>query len=308
MILDKRLEVFLAVAETGSFSRASRKLSLSQSVVSFHIEALERELGVSLFRRQGRTIALTREGELLYEKGRQLAQEAQLLEKTLSEHSASLPKRISLAGDALTCAFTLPWTLAAFREVYPDVLFAYQHYTDQETLVDKLVSGELDVALIGHPIRHRKLTVYECFRDEIVLVSAPERFPERIVPEDLRRLPLLWITGDRGLEMLLHQRLLEAGVPPKDLNIFMEVDDLPILKTFIRAGVGLAFLPQLTVADELRFGLLQVVAVEGLTLERMTYLVHRREGPLREVVVRFLNFIQQQRWGKGKKEIKRGAG
>ena len=54
MILDKKMRVFLATAEAGSFSRAARQLSLSQSVVSFHIKALEQELGVSLFRRQGR--------------------------------------------------------------------------------------------------------------------------------------------------------------------------------------------------------------------------------------------------------------
>lgn len=306
MILDKKMQVFLAVAEAGSFSRASRKLSLSQSVVSFHVEALEKELGTTLFRRQGRTIALTREGKLLYEEGKKLAQEAQRLEDAFSSHSATIAQRIYLGGDALTCAFTLPWTLAAFRETYPDVLFNYQHL-DQDTLLEKLVSGDLDMALIGHPIRHRKLTTQKCFHDEIILVAAPDKAPDRIALDDLRHLPLLWITNDRGLELLLNQRLSEMGLPPKDLNIFMEVEDLPILKTFIRAGVGLAFLPRLTVDDELRFGLLKAVAVEGLALGRMTYLVYRKEKQPREVVARFLDFVQERRWKEAQGEQKGGV-
>lgn len=306
MILDRKMQVFLAVAEMGSFSRASRKLSLSQSVISFHIETLEKELGVTLFHRRGRTIALTEEGELLYREGKKLAHEVQRLEGALASRSANIAQRICLAGDALTCAFTLPWTLAAFREAYPDVLFTYQHL-DPDTIVEKLVGGELDIALVGHPIRHRKLAIQGCFRDEIVLIAAPDRAPDRIVLDDLRRLPLLWITSDRGLELLLSRRLSEVGLPPKDLNIFMEVEDLPILKTFIRAGIGFAFLPSLTVADELHFGLLKTVMVEGLVLERMTFLVYRKDKHLRDVVARFLDFVQRRQWEEGSKQ-KGGAG
>ncbi len=304
MMLDQKIKVFLTVAEAGSFSRASRKLSLSQSVISFHIDALEKELGVSLFCRQGRKITLTREGKLLYQEGKKLALEAQRVEKVFANHATAIAQRIYLAGDALTCAFTLPWTLAAFRENHPDVLFNYQHL-DYETLLEKLVKGELDMALVGHPVQHRKLYIQECFQDRIILVAAPDKFPDRITLDDLRRLPLLWITSDRGLELVLNQRLSERGLPLKNLNIFMEVESLSILKTFIRAGVGLAFLPQLTVADELEFGLLKAVSVEGLTLERTTYLIYRKEKEPRTVVTRFLEFVRKRRWEEVQKEAKK---
>jgi len=294
MILDKKLQVFLTVAEAGSFSRAARQLSLSQSVVSFHIETLEKELGVNFIRRQGRTISLTREGELLHKEGKNLAKEAQRLEDTLSAHSDTIAQRIYLAGDALTCAFRLPWILAEFREKYPGVLYNYQHL-EQDTLLERLLSGNLDIAFVGHPIQHRKLVIQDCYRDEIILVASPEDAPDSIVINDLRQLPLLWVTNDRGLELVLNKGLSEAGLPPKNLNIFMEIEHLPILNTFVRTGVGLAFLPRLAVADELRFNLLKEVEVEGLTLERMTYLVYRKEKQYREIVTCFLEFIQKRR-------------
>ncbi|HYW68788.1 MAG TPA: LysR family transcriptional regulator [bacterium] len=295
MILDKKMRVFLATAEAGSFSRAARQLSLSQSVVSFHIKALEQELGVSLFRRQGRSISLTAEGKLLFEEGHKLAREARRIEDVFSAQSEEIAQRIYIAGDALTCAFTLPWTLAAFREDYPDVLFTYEHLEETE-LIDRLVSGELDVALAGHQVQHRKLTATPCFQDTIVLVGPAKTAPDSITVDELRETPLLWATSDRGLELLLSKNLPEAGLPLKDLNVFMEVDNLPILKTFVRAGVGMSFLPYLTVSDEVRFGILKTVDVPGLTLERTNYLVHRREKTPRQVVTALVEFVENRDW------------
>jgi DNA-binding transcriptional LysR family regulator len=295
MILDKRMRVFLATAEAGSFSRAARQLSLSQSVVSFHIKALEQDLGVELFRRQGRSISLTSEGQVLFEEGYKLAREARRIEDAFSAQSEEIAQRIYLAGDALTCAFTLPWTLAAFREEYPDVIFAYEHLKEAE-LIERLVAGELDVALVGHPVQHRKLGTHACFQDRIILAGAPEDAPESMTIDELRQTPLIWDTSDRGLELLLSKDLPEAGLPLKDLNVFLEVDDLPILKTFVRARVGMAFLPLLTVSDEVRFGLLNEVKVAGLELERTNFLVYRREKKPRKVVEALVDFVESRDW------------
>ncbi|MFH1689791.1 MAG: LysR family transcriptional regulator [Candidatus Eisenbacteria bacterium] len=295
MILDKKIRVFLATAEAGSFSRAARQLSLSQSVVSFHVKALEQELGVSLFRRQGRSISLTTEGRLLFDEVYKLAREARRIENVFSAQSEEIAQRIYIAGDALTCAFTLPWTLAAFREEYPDVLFTYEHL-DEGELISRLVSGELDVALAGHQVQHRKLTATPCFQDKIVLVGPSKSAPDSVTIDELKETALLWATSDRGLELLLSKDLPEAGLALKDLNVFMEVDDLPILKTFVRAGVGMAFLPFLTVSDEVRFGFLKVVDVPGLELERTNYLVHRREKTPRHVVRALVDFVENRDW------------
>jgi DNA-binding transcriptional LysR family regulator len=294
MILDKKMQVFLAVAEANSFSRAARRMGLSQSAVSFHVDSLETELGVSLFHRRGRTIALTDEGELLYSEGRKLAQQARSLEDAFSDHSASIAQRIHLAGDTLSCAFAVPWDLAAFQGAHPDVRFSFQRYS-QESLLEKLLSGELDLAFVGNPVRNRKLATQVCVDDEIILVSAPEEGPDSIQVNDLQDVRLLWATGDRGLELLLSQKLSEAGLPLWKLNVLMEVEDLPILRTFVRVGVGMAFLPRLTVADELRYGMLKEIVVEGLHLERQTYLVYRKRKHPREMVRNFLEFMQERR-------------
>ena len=301
MILDKKMQIFMSVADAGSFSQAGRQLSLSQSVVSFHIDALEKDLGVSLFNRMGRTISLTPEGTMLYSEGKKICRSARELESALCSLTDNIDNRINLGGDALTCVFTLPWTLAAYREEHPDVLFTYRHF-DHEALQEHLVNGDIDLALSGHPIRNRKLMTYQCFNDEIIYVSGPKDTTKSVAIDELCARPLIWATSDRGLELLLTKTLSDTCVTLKNLNIFMEVEDIAILKNFIRTGVGSAFLPRVSVQDELRFNLLREIPIEGLTIRRNTFLIHRKGKNLRETVSKFMDFVQRQDWTEGTQE------
>lgn len=301
MILDKKMQVFVTVADAGSFSQAGRRLSLSQSVVSHHIDALEKELGVSLFNRMGRTISLTPEGKILHSEGKKICRSARELENSLCSLTENIDNRINLGGDALTCVFTLPWTLAAYREEHPDVVFAYRHF-DHESLQEQLVSGDIDLALSGHPIRHRKLMTHQCFSDEIIYVAGPKDKTKSVTIDEVCTRPLIWATSDRGLELLLSKTLSGACVTLKNLNIFMEVEDISILKNFIRAGVGSAFIPRVSVQEELRFKLLREIPIDGLSIRRNTYLIHRKGKHLRETVANFMEFVQRQDWSKDSEE------
>ncbi|MFC1489761.1 LysR substrate-binding domain-containing protein [Candidatus Latescibacterota bacterium] len=290
MILDKKIHIFLTIAENGSFSRTARQLSLSQSVVSFHIDALETELGVSLFKRQGRSISLTHEGELLFENGKKLARDARNVENELSSLSNHIENRIFLGGDAMTCVFTLPWTLASYSKEHPETVFAYQHL-NHEDLKSKILNGDLDLALTGHPIRDRKISSQQCFCDEIILAAGPDYSGAPLDVEDIQSIPLIWAKGDYGLELLLTKALKKAGVHVTNLKIFMEVEGIAMLKNFVRAGIGFAFLPKVAIADELKYGLLKEVAVKELSLERKTHLVNAKDKHMRETVKGFIDYI-----------------
>lgn len=296
MLLDKKLQVFLAVAETGSFSRAARQLSTSQSGVSFHIEKLEQSLGVELFLRRSRGVRLTASGELLLAEATQMAERATKLEATMAEQSSVLASQIQLAGDAITCAYTLPWTIAAFREAHSDgstLRFRYRHIQGDE-LVEALAGGALDLALSGQRPHDRRLAYQSCFVDEVILVGSPERAPAEVTVPELAELPLLWPRGDLGLETVVSRALAQAGMPPGRLDVVMEIEAFPMLKTFMRAGLGLAFVPRMTVADELHYGLLKEVPVADLHIERNTYLVFPKARPPRELVANFIEFVRSR--------------
>ena len=302
MIIGKKMEIFLAVARAGSFSAATKVLSISQSVVSHHIEDLEKELGVSLFERRGRSIKLTEEGEVLYERGQKLQLEAKRVEELIADESQKVANRIYLAGDALTCAYTLPWNLAAFRSEHPSVVFSYQHL-DTEELIEKLLDEELDIALVGHEVKNRKVHSQQCYLDEIVLVGHPKLMPDSINVKELPNYPIGWINSDKGLNMRVTQVLSNAGMPLSKLNIFMEVEDLTILKSFMRTGVACAFLPRISVEDEITHGIMKTIAIEGIEMRRTTYLIHRKTKHTKEIVQQFIKFIEARLYEENRKMV-----
>ncbi len=293
MILDKKINVFLAVVEAGNFSSAGRRLSLSQSVVSFHIESLEKELGIMLFKRQGRTISLTDEAEFFYEKVKEISTNALNLEGLLTSYSSNLSNKINLAGNAATCAFVIPPVLTEFKKQDPKTQFSYK-YMEHDDIVDSLVDEQLDLAFVGHPVKHRKLITKECFHDKIILVGAPDVVPDTISVKDLPDYPLFWLKQDKGLEFLLSKHLNDAGVPSRNLDIFLELENITILKNFVRAGAGITFLPAVTVAMDLECNLLKEIKVEELTLERDTYMVYRKEKTQKEIITRLISFIEDK--------------
>ena len=298
MILDKKIQIFLTIAEAGSFSRTARKLSLSQSVISFHMDSLEKELGIRLFNREGRTISLTSEGTILYRDGLKLAQAARKLQSDITHESTNIAQRIFIGGDALSCAFTFPWTLAAYREKHPEVSFSYRHM-DKDDLLEGLLDGSIDIALSGLPVKHRKLEIKECFEDEIILAAAAANEKGILAVDELATIPLIWISSDRGLDYTIEKGLSKAGLATKNLNILMEIENLSMAKTLLRAGVGMAFAPKLTVQDELDHNLLREVYVQGVNLIRKNRLIYRKTRQTREAVTQFIEFVQQSLWVHG---------
>ncbi len=294
MMLDQKMRVFLTTARLGSFSKASRRLSLGQTAISFHVNKLENELGVKLFNRNGRTIALTPEGDMLFQQGKKLALEAERVEKIFADQSKTIGRRIRMGGNAYTCAFVLPLGLVAFKKVEPDIVFSYE-YMPEELLIERMLHGYLDVAMVGHCVRHKKLSSQTCFHDEIILAAAKKEDWSRIKPDELKKIELLWATGDRGLELALGKSLSEAGLPLKNLNILMEIETLSVLKAFVEAGIGMSFLPRMTVKNELNFGIIKEVKVKGIAPERMTYMIHPKKEPQNQLVTRFVTFMKQFR-------------
>ncbi len=294
MILDHRIQIFIQVARASGFRRAARRLGLSQSAVSFHIDKLESELGVQLFNRQGRSISLTAEGEVLIRELEELERAARRVENNFAYHSQLLGKRIRVGSNAIACPFTLPWVIAAFKKDHPDVLFSYKHMVDEQDLLGDLEAGDLDLAIIGHQIRHRKLETHACYDSDIILAAAPMLGLAHVQADDLASIPIILESSDRGLELLLANGLEQIGINLKDLNIVIESDNLPLIKTFVQAGLGAAFLPRVAIQDELSCGTYQEIQVDSLTLKQSIFLAHPKAGLANPNTAQFVEFVESQ--------------
>jgi DNA-binding transcriptional LysR family regulator len=142
----RRVLTFRAVAHERSFSRAARRLALSQPSVSNQVAALEREVGVALFERRPGGLRLTPEGEILLEHADAIAGRFGLAETQLAEAAERQRTRLRIGALPSALAGFVPAAIARVRDRHPDTRVTFDEGTSEE-LANRLASGELDLAI-----------------------------------------------------------------------------------------------------------------------------------------------------------------
>src|SRR5262245_60926155 len=146
----RQLEVFRAVAETKSFTRASHMLFIAQSTVSQHIRELEESLNVKLFHRNRRNVSVTPAGENLLEHGRQIfrmLEDAEAAARTVKDPYCG---KLSFGCASTTLLYHLPAILMEYMRRYPNVELKISGGTIQDVAM-QMWSGALDLALVVLP-------------------------------------------------------------------------------------------------------------------------------------------------------------
>lgn len=143
----KQLRAFCFAAQSGSISKAAERLQLSQPSVSLQIQALERELGITLFERRGPRIRLTPDGHTLYELALPLVDGIDALPQRFQSHSQSLQSgQLNIAAGESSTLYILPDLLKAFMRRYPNIRVKLHQVTSKDML-EALRSDEVDLGV-----------------------------------------------------------------------------------------------------------------------------------------------------------------
>jgi DNA-binding transcriptional LysR family regulator len=252
----RRLRAFHAVARSGSFSAAARELGYTQSVVSHHVAALERELGLTLINRGTRPVSATDAGRRLLRHS-----EAALGHITAAEDElravAGLETGTLRVGAFLSAANSfVPGALARFEAAHPKIDVRLEQIEEPEAL-HRLRSGELDLA-VGYRIRERpsrrRQPRDESF-DEIHLADDPYRIalPPKHPLSRRRELRLAQLAAERFItppaegflrsyRTMLERLCAASGFEPDIAHL---VNDVTVARALVAAGLGVAVLPDL---------------------------------------------------------------
>ena len=164
-----QLLAFVAVAETGHFTRAAERLNLSQSSLSASIQRLEGLLGVRLFERHTRGCKLSEAGLVLLDSARRMTQEWSRMETDASDFQKFGRGRLSVAAPTVQCALLLPPLLREFKKEHPGVRVELHDVAEQE--VQELVrTGVADLGVISQTATRNELIANPFYTDEYILV------------------------------------------------------------------------------------------------------------------------------------------
>ncbi len=179
-----RLEVFVAVCTTGSFTRAAEQLAITKSATSQHVTTLERELGVQLLHRSTRSLTLTDAGGALLEEGRALLEQAQRLTERTRRQAAQLTGLLRLTS-AEDSAGWVAGLIAAYVRRHPGMQVEYR---PSDRLLDLVAEG-MDLSLRTTGRRDSSLRAVNIAQFDIWCVASPQYLSERGMPRRLADLP-----------------------------------------------------------------------------------------------------------------------
>ena len=259
----RQLRAFVAVAETGTFTAAAGLVHVTQSAISMQIRQLEEETGMQLFVRAPRRVLLTEAGERMLVRARNILHEhdAALLE--MAEMSGIEHGRLRIgSASANISSEALPHVLKAMRERHPRMEIFVKTGTS-EALVEQILSGELDMALVSLPVEARGIKAELLMRDSLVAIVCPEHplAKQRVVSAYTLAGEKL-ILGERGgnTRRILEQFFAEAGVRP---TVSMELNRLAAIKRMVEAGMGVGIVPLQSVREEVEEGHIKALWIEG---------------------------------------------
>jgi len=282
-----QLDMFRAVAEERTFTRAAERLHVSQSAVSRQVQLLEEELGGSLLIRGGRGVTLTSAGELILELAQRLRRDVEEARSRLTQSQTLARGSLHLAGGMTVCMYVFPHLLKSFRRLYPGVDLRVTPGTAESVL--RLLRGrEVDLGLLTLPILARDLEVIPVLREEMVVVTAP-RHPlsrERSVdPRRLGRFPLILYESGSNTRKVLDEFFLEQHIP---VEVAMETENVEIIKAMVATGLGITIVPYTPVAKDVRSGRFAYVRLRGRRLYRETGWVFLKADPPPRVISEML--------------------
>jgi DNA-binding transcriptional LysR family regulator len=296
----RQLRTFVAVAELRHFARAASLCNLSQPAVSHQIALLEEELGAKLLNRAARRVSLTVAGEVFLEEARRILAAVDRAHERMQEVARGAVGRIRLGATPTPGLYWLPTVLAKYRQAHKTYDLRFE-IAPLHAIAERVARNDLDMAIVAGPVPSTELQSRRLTRDELTIVAAPES-------------PLAQRRSVKATQLESETWLLreEASDTRRQLNAWwhrhrlaptrtMTFDNPDAVKRAVTAGLGIAMVSRLTVAEDLAAGRLATVPVNTALPVREFFVVdhpQKHHGAACRAMLQLLEHVGGNRAGR----------
>jgi DNA-binding transcriptional LysR family regulator len=296
MIELSNLRVFLVAAEELNFSKAAKRLHMSQSAVSQNIQGLERACGVELFIRGGRSVELSEAGQTILPMAREVLLAARLLEDGLQDINNQVGGELLIGCSTSAGRYLLPILLSEFRIDHPAV-YPRVKVISRDSVMEKLINRVIPIGVASRRIEHRDIELAPFFEDRIILIVHPDHPWANYgyaLPSDLADQPIVKCEEMSGTCETVMEGLKRYQMTAESLNIVMELGSLEAVAMAVERGVGIAFVSEMIAARGLALGRLKRVEMKGMDLRRQIYMARHIGYPFTRAQSLFWEFAKSQ--------------
>ncbi|MGD9019868.1 MAG: selenium metabolism-associated LysR family transcriptional regulator, partial [Desulfuromonadales bacterium] len=290
----RQIKIFVAIAETGSFSAAADAVALTQSTVSQHISSLEEEMEVPLFNRLSRGISLTTGGTLFLRHARRILRESDALSQAMCSFRGL--ERAELIGGAsnIPANYLVPQLLSTMKQEHPGISLTMLTGDTTEVLT-MLEGAEIELALVGSRSDNSDIIFSPLIKDPLVLVvgsTHPWAASGRIGMDALFHQPLVMRETGSGSGQSLDLALRLAGHNPEELTIAARLGSNEAVLQAVASGYGGAFVSELSVKSWKNAAELKRIEIDGLTVERKIWMASARGRTFSPAAAAFSKILQ----------------
>lgn len=283
-------KVFCDLCDAGSFSRAAEASGITQSAVSQQIRAVEKRFGVPLIDRGGNGFSLTPEGRVYLEVCRDILARWDSLGSRFRVARGRLGGKLRVASVISIALHDLPPLLKKFRKDHPGVEVTVD-YRKADEIYDAVEDGRADLGLVAYPKARPGLRAMTCWQERLVMVMPPGHRLNGKRPVALSQLDgerFVGLSPDIPTRQHLDKILRKEGVK---VTMVAEVENIETVKAAVEAEQAVSIIPETSVRQETRQGILVTRPIDAERLWRPMGAVTRRPIPEKPSLLEFLTLL-----------------
>lgn len=285
------LRVFASVFKNRSFSKASEELHLTQPTISNHIKALEDEFECKLFDRLGRTILPTKEAEVLYSHSMELIERTNNLREAVGLIKKDISGKLIIGASTIPGVYLLPGFMSEFRKKFPSISFQIL-ISDSKGIIENISGHELLLGIVGAKLGNEHIKYMPFIEDELIVVSSPHLSKNRMMTlQELLKFPMVLREEGSGTRKETEKFLANKGISLENVHISGVFGSTDAIKQAVKAGLGVSILSKFSVADELKYKILEEIKLTDIQMKRRFYIVTHKKRTLPRLYETFLNYI-----------------
>ncbi|MGL5513218.1 MAG: selenium metabolism-associated LysR family transcriptional regulator, partial [Sporomusa sp.] len=279
-----------------SFSKAAKKLFLTQPTVSAHIASLEKELNVRLFVRNTKEVGLSEDGKLLYRHAKQMVEIERQIEGIFYKNTEERFKCINIAASTIPSQYILPDILARFTECYPKEQFKVSE-SDSSKVVEAVINHSVDIGFTGTVMEKKHCRYIPFYKDELVVITPSNdryrKLSEMPLPDWIGKERIIMREEGSGTRKEAEKQLRRLGISPEKLSVAATMENQEAIKRSVISGMGISIISKLAAQEQIDSGRIIGVTIPGQGDGRNLNVVYNKNYQLSCSAEKFLKIVKR---------------
>ena len=286
----------MEVAQSGSFSKAAKKLFLTQPTISAHIASLEKELDTRVFVRNTKEVDLSPEGQKLYTYARQILDLTEKIKEEFGRHEEEA-KCVTIAASTIPAQYLLPDILTRFNEKHPGEQLRILE-SDSAQVAEQVAEGSVDIGFTGTVLEKKFCKYIPFYKDQLVVIT-----PNTEKYQEYTRMggDISWIQEESvimreegsGTRKEAEKQLRHLGIRTERLRIIASIANQETIKKSVIQGMGISILSRLAAKNEVESGRVLEFPIPEADEGRDLNLVYNKNHPLTRSAQRFIKTVKE---------------